>query len=107
MNHTMACFGYGHRIYQRQLGNDAGATKKAWTRIYHHRGLAIRELGQVIAKDDTRCTDVTIATVVLLLVTEVLVSDFEENLSCALLLILDVRCNKNRHSRTGEITRTV
>jgi hypothetical protein len=42
-----------------------------WTRLHHHRGLAIRLMNEEIAKVDTRATDTLITTVLVFLIGEV------------------------------------
>lgn len=73
IHHTMACFAIGHRIHQLQFDEDKSLLTKAWERVYYHRGQAIREISQDIARDESRTTDATVTSVLLLLVTEVLV----------------------------------
>jgi hypothetical protein len=73
VNHTMAFFGYGHRIYRREIQSDHASQMKAWARIYHHRGLVIQELKELITRDPTGSNDITIVAINQLLVTEILV----------------------------------
>lgn len=73
MNHTLAFFSYAHRIHRGELQYDRPSQMKAWTRVYHHRGLVIQELKEMIARDATGGSDVTILVINQLLVTEILV----------------------------------
>lgn len=79
MQHALVAMALGHRIYRsaRPLTStldvcSSEPTRKAWwSRLHHHRGLAIHLMNEAIGKEDTRTTDQTIATVLVFLIGEV------------------------------------
>lgn len=74
LRHTVVALALGHRI--NQLPPDAGRAVSVdlWSRLFHHRLLAIRELSRDIASEDTRASDGTIVTIILFLFVEVSMS---------------------------------
>ncbi|KAJ1326116.1 fungal specific transcription factor domain-containing protein [Microdochium nivale] len=70
LRHTVVALALGHRIHQ--LPTDAGRAVSVdlWSRLFHHRLLAVRELSRDIASEDTRASDGTIVTIILFLFVE-------------------------------------
>jgi hypothetical protein len=78
IQHALVAMAFGHRIYR-----SAGLTlstlavssepihKVWWTRLHHHRGLAIHLMNEAIGKVGTRASDETITTVLVFLLGEV------------------------------------
>lgn len=74
MNHTLAYFTYAHQIHRREVASDRSSQMRVWTRVYHHRGLAIQELKSLVAREATGVpSDTAILSINQLLVTEILV----------------------------------
>jgi hypothetical protein len=72
INHAMAYFGYGYRIHRGEI-QDRPSKAKAWARVYHHRGLVISELKDLVARDPAGCNDLTLMSISQVLVTEIIV----------------------------------
>ncbi|KAF2648762.1 C6 zinc finger domain-containing protein [Lophiostoma macrostomum CBS 122681] len=70
IHHTMACFAISHRMNQLRLVEDSNRITTASNRILHHRGEAIRDLGEAIATPENQTSDFTLTSVLLLLTTE-------------------------------------
>jgi len=78
MQHALVAMALCHRIYRSpgpvelKLDLSSEPVRKAWwTRLHHHRGLAIRLMNEDIGKEDTRASNETITTVLVFLVGEV------------------------------------
>ncbi|KXJ90025.1 fungal-specific transcription factor domain-domain-containing protein [Microdochium bolleyi] len=70
LRHTVVALAIGHRIHQLPKDASRGASVDLWSRLFHHRLLAIRELSHDIASEDTRASDNTIVTIILFLFVE-------------------------------------
>jgi hypothetical protein len=69
--HTLACYALCHRIHQLPPETERLAIVEKWSRVYYHRGVAIREMSEKISQETTRCSDGTITSVCLFLCMEV------------------------------------
>lgn len=74
IHHTVVCFALSHHIHLSQKNNSKSSLTQAWTRVYHNRGLAIRYLGEMVARDDERLTDQMMTSIVLFMVADILVA---------------------------------
>jgi hypothetical protein len=72
-----------HRVRQLEGATDRAIVVKAWSRVYHHRGLAIRNLSEIIGQESTRSSDTTITAIFCLCCAEV-------GLLCCLTLLLEL-----------------
>jgi hypothetical protein len=72
-----------HRVRQLEGATDRAIVVKAWSRVYHHRGLAIRNLSESIGRESTRSSDTTITAIFCLCCAEV-------GLLCCLTLLLEL-----------------
>lgn len=70
IQHSLACFALCHRIHQLPRETERLAITEKWSRVYYHRGVAIRELSEKISQDESRCNDATISSVVMFLCME-------------------------------------
>ncbi|KAH7028851.1 fungal-specific transcription factor domain-containing protein [Microdochium trichocladiopsis] len=70
LRHTVVALAIGHRIHQLPLDASRGDSVDLWSRLFHHRCLAIRELSHDIASEDKRSSDSTIVTIILFLFVE-------------------------------------
>ncbi|PLB38034.1 Zn(II)2Cys6 transcription factor [Aspergillus candidus] len=70
MCHLLVCLALGHRIQSLMLNTDYGALIEVRSRLYHHRGMAIQLLADAIGNAITRTSDLTIASVLMLLFTD-------------------------------------
>ncbi|KAI4633915.1 uncharacterized protein J4E87_001082 [Alternaria ethzedia] len=69
IHHALVCLSLNHFIYSLPLG--AGHTAvMARTKVYQHRGAALRALSRHIAQDKTRCSDMTITTILMFMCLE-------------------------------------
>ncbi|PKS12978.1 hypothetical protein jhhlp_000319 [Lomentospora prolificans] len=69
--HTIVCLSLGYRIHNISRQADMELLRHLWSRLYLHRGAAIRILNQDIAREDTRASDTTISGLVVFLVQEI------------------------------------
>jgi hypothetical protein len=81
MQHALVAMAFSHRIYrspgptESKLALTREPTRRTWwTRLHHHRGLAIQLMSEDISKEDTRASDQTITTVLVFLIGEVSIS---------------------------------
>jgi hypothetical protein len=70
IHHAVVCLSLNHFIYSQPLGTDHAAVNTR-PKVYHHRGAALRALSQLIGQDKTRCSDMTITTILMFLCLEV------------------------------------
>ncbi|KAK3693138.1 fungal-specific transcription factor domain-containing protein [Podospora appendiculata] len=66
--HTLVSVALSHRLFTLSGNNTAcspssGPASKTWSRLYHHRDLAIRALNDLVADEKTRTADITIGSV--------------------------------------------
>ncbi|KAF2867533.1 C6 zinc finger domain-containing protein [Massariosphaeria phaeospora] len=70
VHHILVCFAMNHRINSVPNGSDRQVVSENWSKVYHHRGEAIRQMSNAIALDKTRCCDATITSVLMFLCVE-------------------------------------
>ncbi|KAF2729586.1 hypothetical protein EJ04DRAFT_502111 [Polyplosphaeria fusca] len=63
IRHTMVCLSLSYRLHTLPPAAIQGYATVSWSRIFHHRGLAIRSLSEEIGTEGTRTSDKTIAAV--------------------------------------------
>jgi len=73
--HGIVCISLGFRIHSLARGVNPDTVQHLWSRLYHHRGAAIRILNQDISGEDTRASNATISGLVVFLVQEVRVNN--------------------------------
>lgn len=71
IHHTLVCLAVNHYIHTLPVGADKSVAIENRSKIYHHRGAAIRALSQYVGKDKTRCNDLTIASILMFMSMEV------------------------------------
>lgn len=71
MCHTMAYLALSHRTQRLFQDVDCSQLMEMRSRFYQHQGLAIRALSEEIGNAKTKCCDLIIASVLVLLFTEV------------------------------------
>lgn len=65
VHHTFVCMSVNHFIHSLPVGADKQIAVANRLKLYHHRGAAIRSLNYYISQDRTRCSDVTIASILM------------------------------------------
>ncbi|KAI5374515.1 hypothetical protein J4E82_006749 [Alternaria postmessia] len=70
IHHTLVCLSLNHFIHTSPLGIDRAVLAPNRWKVYHHRGAALRALGQHIGQDKTRCSDMTITTILMFMCLE-------------------------------------
>ncbi|KAH7366665.1 fungal-specific transcription factor domain-containing protein [Pyrenochaeta sp. MPI-SDFR-AT-0127] len=65
VHHTLVCLALNHFIHRLPNGADRAVVVTNRSKVYHHRGAAIRALSHYVGKDKTRCSDLTIASIVM------------------------------------------
>ncbi|CAN9177468.1 unnamed protein product [Alternaria alternata] len=70
IHHTLVCLSLNHFIHTSPLGTDRAVLAPNRWKVYHHRGAALRALGQHIGQDKTRCSDMTITTILMFMCLE-------------------------------------
>lgn len=71
IHHTVVCLSLNHFIHTLPIGANKDATISTRSKIYQHRGAAIRSLSQYVGKDKTRCSDLAISSILMFLAMEV------------------------------------
>ncbi|THC98084.1 hypothetical protein EYZ11_002436 [Aspergillus tanneri] len=71
VRHTICYLTLGHRIQQLAWQLDEAALVEERSRLYHHRGEAMRALSEDISNDRSQCTDTTILSVLMFLFADV------------------------------------
>ena len=74
IHHTLVCLSLNHFIHCLPVGADRTFVVTNRSKVYHHRGAAIRALSQYVGKDKTRCSDLTIASILMFMSLEVSVA---------------------------------
>ncbi|PSN72315.1 hypothetical protein BS50DRAFT_569829 [Corynespora cassiicola Philippines] len=70
IHHTMVCLAVNHRLCSLPAGTDRQLLNDKWSKVYHHRGAAIRELSAHIGREATRNTDTTMSSVLMFMCAE-------------------------------------
>ncbi|KAK0628375.1 fungal-specific transcription factor domain-containing protein [Bombardia bombarda] len=66
LTHTLVSVAISHRLFKTTgvVAKDSSLSDPdMWSRLYHHRDIAIRSLNELIGSEKTRCSDVTISCV--------------------------------------------
>jgi hypothetical protein len=71
IHHTLVCLSLNHFVHSLPSGADQGVVVTSRSKVYHHRGAAIRALSHYVGKDKTRCSDFTIASILMFMSMEV------------------------------------
>jgi hypothetical protein len=71
VHHTLVCLSLNHYIHSLPIGSDKSAVAANRSKIYQHRGSAIRALSQYVSKDKTRCSDFAISSILVFMSMEV------------------------------------
>jgi hypothetical protein len=71
IHHTLVCLSVNHYIHSLPIGADKSITADNRSKIYQHRGAAIRALSQYVGKDRTRCNDLSISSILVFMSMEV------------------------------------
>lgn len=70
IHHTLVCISLNHYLHSQSIGADRAAASINRSKIYHHRGEALRALSQYIGQDKTRCSDMTITSILMFMCLE-------------------------------------
>lgn len=71
VHHTMVCLSLNHFIHCLPAGTNKIVTVSNKSKVYQHRGAAIRDLSRAIGQDKTRCSDMTITSILMFMSVEV------------------------------------
>jgi hypothetical protein len=71
IHHTLVCLSVNHFVHSLPAGADKSVAVANRSKVYQHRGAAIRALSQYVAKDKTRCSDMSIASILMFMSMEV------------------------------------
>ena len=71
VHHTLVCLSLNHYIHSLPAGTDKKVTVSNKSKVYHHRGAAIRALSRYVGQDKTRNSDATIASILMFMSVEV------------------------------------
>jgi hypothetical protein len=71
VHHTLVCLSLNHYVHSLPIGVGKGAVAAHRSKIYHHRGDAIRALSEYMRKDKTRCSDFAISSILVFMSMEV------------------------------------
>jgi hypothetical protein len=81
IHHTIVCLSLNHFIHSLPSGTDGEIAVTNRSKLYHHRGAALRSLSHVLAREKTGCGDMSIASVLVFMCMDV-------GLSCSLFMLL-------------------
>ncbi|KAL5117027.1 hypothetical protein ACEQ8H_005113 [Pleosporales sp. CAS-2024a] len=70
VHHTLVCLALNHFTHSLPVGVSREVAVVTRSKIYQHRGAAIRALSQYVAKDRTRSSDLSIASILVFLAME-------------------------------------
>lgn len=70
VHHTLVCMSVNHFIHSLPAGADEKIATSNRLKIYHHRGAAIRSLSHCISQNRSRCSDTTIASILMFMSVE-------------------------------------
>jgi hypothetical protein len=71
VHHTLVCLSLNHFIHSLPAGANRTAVAAQRSKIYAHRGNAIRALSAYVGKDKTRCSDLAISSILMFMSMEV------------------------------------
>ena len=71
IHHTLVCISLNHYLHSQSIGADRAAASINRSKIYHNRGEALGALCQYIGQDKTRCSDMTITSILMFMCLEV------------------------------------
>ncbi|EAW15253.1 C6 zinc finger domain protein [Aspergillus clavatus NRRL 1] len=90
IHNTLVSMALGHRFHQLLPQNSRSDLCELRTRYFHHRGEAIRSVGEAIAMPEACCTDLALNGVMMLLFTDSRQStspDWRHHFACAMKLV--------------------
>lgn len=106
-HHTFVCLSLNHYIHRLPSGGDQAVVVASRSKVYHHRGAAIRALSHSIGQINTQRSDLTIASILAFMSMEVSPAFWLFlHLKFARLLIV-IGSSKTLHARTGAHMRVV
>ncbi|KAF1915756.1 hypothetical protein BDU57DRAFT_586971 [Ampelomyces quisqualis] len=65
VHHTLVCLSLNHFIHSLPIGANRTAVAAQRSKIFSHRGNAIRALSAYVGKDKTRCSDLAISSILM------------------------------------------
>jgi hypothetical protein len=71
IHHALVCLSLNHFIHTLPSSTDRAVVAPNRWKMYHHRGAALRALSRHIGQDKTRCSDMTITTILMFMCLEV------------------------------------
>ena len=71
MHHTLVCLALNHYIHTLPVGADKSVAVSNRSKVYQHRGAAIKSLSHYVGKDKTMCSDMSIASIMMFMSMEV------------------------------------
>jgi hypothetical protein len=71
VHHTLVCLSLNHFVHTLPIGANKNVAVTTRSKIYQHRGAAIRSLSQYVGKDKTRSSDLSISSILVFLAMEV------------------------------------
>lgn len=71
IHHTLVCLSLNHFIHSLPAGSDKSVAVINRSKVYQHRGAAIRALSQYVGKNKTQSSDLSIASILVFMSMEV------------------------------------
>ncbi|KAF2027869.1 hypothetical protein EK21DRAFT_71024 [Setomelanomma holmii] len=65
IHHTLVCLALNHFVHSLPVGAAKTTAIENRSKVYRHRGAAIQALSHYVGKDKTRCSDLTIASILM------------------------------------------
>lgn len=75
IHHTLVCLSLNHFIHSLPVGSDKSVAVVNRSKVYQHRGAAIRALSQYVSKNKTQSSDLTITSILMFMSMEVRYTD--------------------------------
>ncbi|KAH8719501.1 fungal-specific transcription factor domain-containing protein [Phaeosphaeriaceae sp. PMI808] len=70
IHHILVCYSVNHFVHTLPPGTDKAITASNRSKVYQHRGAAIKELSMYVGKDKTMSSDMTIASILMFMCME-------------------------------------
>ncbi|KAF1938743.1 hypothetical protein EJ02DRAFT_409887 [Clathrospora elynae] len=70
IHHTVVCISLNHYIHNLPLDANRAVITTNRSKVYYHRGAAIQALSRYVGQEKTRCSDLTIASIIIFMCLE-------------------------------------
>lgn len=96
VHHTIVCLSLNHHIHSLPVGTNKKIAMKNKSKVHHYRGAAIQSLSHYIGQEKTRCSDVTIASILMFMSVEVNGSKYWCRINLILMTVIGIKSFADR-----------